>query len=190
MLYYVGLYVAVHIATFLFYRYYMLKDIFATKDDPVLIKKYPLFQRNDIQTLGVIRSFPFYITYWPRFIIGQCVIIGGSGLAVLCTIGVKDTTKTTGPRYAIIKATIRFVSRSSLYLFGYFWIEIKKDEKMCYKKYLGPDWKPVWSGAPTYVQNHTSIADGFLGVLTLFPSYVARENVRDIAGIGTLMAIM
>ena len=36
-------YIVVHVATFLFYRYYILREIFATKDDPALIKKYPLF---------------------------------------------------------------------------------------------------------------------------------------------------
>ena len=40
------------------------------------------------------------------------------------------------------------------------------------------------------VQNHTSIVDGFLGNLTFFPSYVARKNVGDIPGIGTMMTAM
>lgn len=40
------------------------------------------------------------------------------------------------------------------------------------------------------VQNHTSIIDGFFGNLTFFPSYVARKNVADIPGIGTMMIAM
>lgn len=57
---------------------------------------------------------------------------------------------------------------------------------MCYKEYLGPEWEPKWEGAPTYVQNHTSLADVMLAVCTVFPSFVARETVHDIWGIGTI----
>ena len=90
----------------------------------------------------------------------------------------------------MLKLVIKFISRSLLYLFGYFWIEIEKDQDVCYKQYLGPDWTPQWTGAPTMVQNHTSICDGFIGNLNHFPSYIARQNVRDIPGFGTLMSIM
>jgi hypothetical protein len=48
---------------------------------------------------------------------------------------------------------------------------------MCYKEYLGPDWKPKWEGAPTYIQNHTSMADVMAAVCAIFPSFVARDNV-------------
>lgn len=58
----------VHILTFIVIRYYSLGEIFATKDDPKLIKKYPLFQRRDCDDLGLIRCFPSYITFWPRFL--------------------------------------------------------------------------------------------------------------------------
>ena len=61
---------------------------------------------------------------------------------------------------------------------------------MCYKEYLGPDWKAEWEGAPTLVQNHTSIADGMIAVCVLFPSFVARINMQEVWGIGTLMTIM
>jgi 1-acyl-sn-glycerol-3-phosphate acyltransferase len=73
---------------------------------------------------------------------------------------------------------------------GYFWIEVKKDHSMCYKEYLGPDWIAEWTGAPTYIQNHTSVADGVAAVSVIFPSFVARANVRDILGIGTLGTVM
>ena len=33
MLFYAITYIGIHVATFLFYRYYMLKDIFDTKDN-------------------------------------------------------------------------------------------------------------------------------------------------------------
>ena len=55
---------------------------------------------------------------------------------------------------------------------------------------MGPDWIPQWTGAPTLVQNHTSIADGFLATYVQFPSFVAKVNIRDIVGLGTLMTVM
>ena len=133
MLIYLISYVAVHVATFIFFRYYMLQEIFDTVDNPKINKDYPLFRRNDIQKMGIIRSFPFYITYWPILLLGQFIILTGGLLSVILMIGVKDTSKTSGPRYHMMKATIRFVSRSIIYLFGYFWIEIEQDHSMCYK---------------------------------------------------------
>lgn len=110
--------------------------------------------------------------------------------SAVLTIGVKDTSKMSGPRYEVMKVVIKFSARSSLYAMGYFWIDIQQDHSMCYKEYLGPDWSPAWTGAPTLVQNHTSIADGMVAVCVLFPSFVARINVLDIWGIGTLMTVM
>jgi 1-acyl-sn-glycerol-3-phosphate acyltransferase len=73
-----------------------------------------------------------------------------------------------------------------MYMTGYFWLDIKRDEKVSYKEYLGPDWKPEWEGAPTYIQNHTSFLDIMLALYTIFPSFVARENVKHLWGIGTI----
>jgi 1-acyl-sn-glycerol-3-phosphate acyltransferase len=96
----------------------------------------------------------------------------------------------TGIRYEVLKVMLQFTARYSLYMMGYFWIDIPQDHNMCYKEYLGPDWVPEWNGASTYVQNHTSIADGMVAVCVLFPSFVARSNMLDIWGLGTLMNVM
>lgn len=101
MIYFICFYTILHILTFLFVRYYCLREVFATRHDPHLLRKYPLFQRIDLDRLCLIKSFPFYMTYWPRFIFAQASIFSAAILSVILTIGVKDIS---GVRYNLVKA--------------------------------------------------------------------------------------
>ena len=83
--------------------------------------------------MGVISSLPFYITYWPIFILSQCIIMTGAALSVVLMSGVEETSRTSGPRYQLLKATIKVISRCLIYAFGYFWVEIEQDHTVCYK---------------------------------------------------------
>ena len=107
-------YIVIHILTFIVYRYYWLADVYRTRNDHYLTKKYPLFQRKDLD-IGIITSFPWYITYWPRFFCAQFFLILVGALCVILTIGVKDTTKLSGTRYKIMRAAIKFSARNNLY---------------------------------------------------------------------------
>jgi hypothetical protein len=101
----IALYLIVHVISFLVVRFYWLKDVFATKDDKELIKKYPLFQRRDLD-IGLLRSLPWYLTYWPRIISCYFGIFFGAFICVILTIGVKDTSKMSGKRYKVMKFII------------------------------------------------------------------------------------
>jgi 1-acyl-sn-glycerol-3-phosphate acyltransferase len=49
---------------------------------------------------------------------------------------------------------------------------------------LGPDWKPEWTGAPTYVANHRSWLDIMIGYSIFNANFVSKIAVRSIPGIG------
>ena len=53
-----------------------------------------------------------------------------------------------------------------------------KKKDVCYKKYLGPDWKPKFSGAPTLIANHRSWCDIGVGVGHFCACFVAADRVR------------
>lgn len=47
-----------------------------------------------------------------------------------------------------------------------------------YTKWLGPDWKPQWTGASTIVSNHVSWLDGAISVALFMPSVVSKKSVQ------------
>ena len=53
------------------------------------------------------------------------------------------------------------ISRWAALVGGLFWVkyEYVSTEEGDYSKWLGPDWKPEWSGASTIVSNHVSWLD-------------------------------
>ena len=65
---------------------------------------------------------------------------------------------------------------------GYSKTDITKLQ-ICYKKYLGPDWKPKYSGAPTLISNHRSWTDITIGVGHFCACFVAAQRVRSIPGV-------
>ena len=61
-------YVGVHVLTFLWVRFYCLKKYY--KNQPAILKqgKWDPYLRRDLQKFHMIWSFPYYITFWPKFI--------------------------------------------------------------------------------------------------------------------------
>lgn len=70
------------------------------------------------------------------------------------------------------------------------WVEGNNDESICYKEYLGPDWKAQWDGAPTYIANHTSWLDIMYMVSIKFTGFVARATVKTTPGVGKLASLL
>lgn len=66
-----------------------------------------------------------------------------------------------------------FILARTLIWFGcIFWIKWEKPD-IDYKKWLGPDWKPKYSGASTLVFNHTSWIDILVGMYLDMPSFLS-----------------
>ena len=55
-----------------------------------------------------------------------------------------------------------------------------------YSKWLGPDWKPEWSGAGTIISNHVSYMDILICLVIFFPSFTAKASVKGYPGVGQI----
>lgn len=108
------------------------------------------------------------------------VMISGISCSIAMFIhGGVDLSDST---WQIIKRIIMFTANFELRSSGYSKFE-KKELNVCYKKYLGPNWKPKYSGAPTLVANHRSWTDIAIGVGTFCSCFVAADRVRSIPGV-------
>lgn len=65
---YVTIYVVLHLVTYYFCINVLQKGNLKHKNDKEFIQKYRPFVRNDLDKWDMIKTFPWYITYWPRFI--------------------------------------------------------------------------------------------------------------------------
>ena len=53
-----------------------------------------------------------------------------------------------------------------------------------YSKWLGPDWKPSWSGAGTIVSNHVCWMDICIALHMFWPAFLSKKSVKSYPGIG------
>ena len=63
-----------HILTFIVIKYYFLRDLYLTKENKELKRKYDPFLRRDLDNLSIIWNFPFYQLYLPKLIIGWLLL--------------------------------------------------------------------------------------------------------------------
>ena len=60
-----------------------------------------------------------------------------------------------------------------------------------YKKWLGPEWTPQWSGSGTIVQNHiNALCDILLSMYLFFPAFVAKKPVKKYPLVGFIAQAM
>lgn len=73
---------------------------------------------------------------------------------------------------------------------GLYWVQYEyvSTGEGDYKKWLGPDWKPQWTGASTIVSNHVSWMDIMVSMAYFKPSFVSKKSIRDIPVVGKLTA--
>lgn len=102
------------------------------------------------------------MTYVPRFFLiwGFTLI---SGLTATILTRTAPGGKIDKTRYAIFKFTAEWMCYLKVITSGYLGINQERKTSICYKKYLGPDWNPVWTGAPTMITNHRSWLDIMIG---------------------------
>jgi 1-acyl-sn-glycerol-3-phosphate acyltransferase len=94
----------------------------------------------------------------------------------------------TGIRYKLMRALHYFTSCVVLWTAsGNIWVTYERPN-ICYKKYLGPDWKPDydWKRCGSVVSNHSSFLDIPLHAIAQLPSIIAKNEVKYIPGIGPI----
>jgi hypothetical protein len=123
--------------------------------------KYAPFRRKDIKWMN--RAWLYLTCHLSilktSFAILTCVWCGFANF--LITMGTDTTKPLTGIRYKLIRFTHIITSRVVLFCASSAWYIQTKRPKYCYKKYLGPEWKPDYDvkRCGTVIANHTSFLD-------------------------------
>ena len=63
---------------------------------------------------------------------------------------------------------------------------VKSRPEVCYKKYLGPDWKPTYENPGAKVGNHSSVADICIHMKYQSGSFICKSSVMKIPFVGTV----
>ena len=66
----VAVYIAVHVITYIVIIHVLAKAHLKNKDNKVLRERFYPFFRNDLDNWSIVTLFPFYITFWPRLLLG------------------------------------------------------------------------------------------------------------------------
>ena len=162
-----------------------LKPIF--KSDEKTDEKYHAFRRLDKRWFS--RPFLYMLCHLTllRVFLAFFALFGMATVCNIASIGWDMSKPYTGWRK---KLTTR-----AAFLTGW-WISLmttgslklwKSKPKVCYKKYLGPDWKPDYdtTRCGTIVANHQSFIDTMLHSQCQIPSFIAKKEVKDIPFINT-----
>ena len=139
-------YVIIHILTYILVVHVLAKGHNKTKDNQQIKQRFGPFLRNDIDNWGIIKCFPFYITFWPRVIATVAFVSTYCIFLLILMIGVdKHNPQNISPlRKRIIKAGTFVIVRCSAFSAGLAWVNVEyvSTGEGDYKKWLGPDWKP------------------------------------------------
>ena len=134
------------------YKYGSKKPIQGPND------KFKPFNRTDTKQWSYIWAPFTHFFFLPRIILAYGSICGAMVMSWVCSIGY-DRRKEPGPwRQALWDCFLTTCCRASTWFYGNYWIE-KKKVHYDYSKYLGPDHKESFTGAPTIVLNHQSFID-------------------------------
>jgi 1-acyl-sn-glycerol-3-phosphate acyltransferase len=127
------------------------------------------------------------IAAWTMNFTGCCI-------AAVVLFGAKTPNSVSAWRYKLFCRSSAFHIRMILMMFGVVYAtEVQVDESMedhqkvieLYRKFLGPDWTPKYTGAGLSVSNHQSMFD----IFTLFlqpelPAFLAKKEIRKVPGVG------
>ena len=140
LLYSILTYVVVHVITFIYVRYWIFRPHFRVQHDKEFCSKHHPFMRTDLDKLSLIWSFPWYCTFWPRYILSWTNMLICTVLMQIVMIG-SDKTKLDATRLYFMKILIQQASRGAMFFTGHLFLNNTKLD-VDYRPYLGPDWVP------------------------------------------------
>lgn len=87
------------------------------------------------------------------------------------------------------RSLVKLVSKITGHVVGFFvsvvWTNTERPN-ICYKKYLGPDWKPTYDNASSLVVNHQSWTDILMLMQKTPPAFVSKAATRKVPFIGKI----
>ena len=141
-------------------------------------EKYACFRQVDVNTDAIMSRLIIYFTCAPLVIFRLlCALIILTFMATWVFL-----TNLLIPKSSPLHRPVSFFGTM---LSGYgliaccsvLWVT-KKRPKVCYKKYLGPDWEPTYEGQSTNIFNHSAWIDTLTMMTQFNPSFVAKASVR------------
>lgn len=186
LLTYFAIYTVVHVASFLFVKHYKFRDHYRVKDDKEFHKSHHPFMRTDLDRLSVIWSFPWYMTFWPRYLLSWTNMLICTVLMQVVMIGAdKVADKMDGTRLFLMRILIQQACRGAIFFTGHLFLN-KTEVNVDYRPYLGPDWVPTKKQGTIIISNHISWLDDLTALLIYFPRFVARGDVTRAFAIGNM----
>lgn len=157
------------------------------KEEEQRDQKYSAFKRTDAHLTHRLAFYfmaPFVL---PRIIIGWLFAIGNAiFISILTSItGTEPNMEQKGFEKFLIRISTAITGRVVLFSSSCLYIEEKRP-KVCYKKYLGPDWTADYEKCGSIVSNHSSWMDILIHMTRQPPSHVSKASVRKIPGVGKI----
>ena len=128
---------------------------------PELNEKYWAFHRTDYKYWSYVK-FPLLnmIFLWPfRYALAWSMVLTQCTFIVIIMCGQRKDAKMPKWRQTLLRWSIIGPSRIHMLAGGVIWCNFTKKPEVCYKKWLGPYWKPTFEGAGIQVSNHQSWID-------------------------------
>ena len=146
------IYFLIHLATYILFIRILSKPHLKHYKNPELAK-YKAFARNDVKNWRIIKCAPFWLTFWPRVLVGVLNTLFLTTFVLICMIGVTDSSQIGKKKKRLLGMVTYLCCRLHAFNGGLYWIEYEyvSTGEGDYRKWLGPDWKPQWSGASTIV---------------------------------------
>ena len=156
------------------------------KVDEARDSQYPAYRRNDVfwfnrPWLYLMCPFMLIRIFAAFFSLFICAII--CNLAVM---GLRKEDSIRGWRYVVIRAAQFVTSIIVLASSGIIWYHWNRP-KVCYKKYLGPDWVADYDWkreCGCVVSNHSTLLDTFVHSMQQISSFVAKVEATHDYSVG------
>lgn len=183
----IAAYVIIHLLTYYLFVHVIGKAHLLRHKNPEILAKYEPFNRIDVDNWSVIRCLPMVLTFWPRIITEFTLFIIMILWIYVCMLLMPgDSTRRL--RDTMFHSVGRLTARVVMFLTGIVWFETEYMYDADYRKWLGPDWKPEWTGAGTIVANHVCWLDIILLYGHFMPAFVSKRSVEKLPGIKTINA--
>lgn len=141
-------------------------------------KKFRAFRRhpNELKWFSRYWQYLFVWTLSPCILISCGLLLTMGLLFNILNIGHDSKNKITGLRNLLYSWSNWFLNRCFLLAVSNVVSVKNKRVEICYKKYLGPDWKPDYDMASTIVNNHNCFLDPSIHALFRTPCFVMKPR--------------
>ena len=127
MLQIIAFHVSIHLLTYYLVVHLFAKGHLQNRHNKLVNEKYAPFVRNDLDKWSAIWCFPFYITFWPRFLLACLNIMVTAILVLLLMTGVNiENPEIRNTRKTLIGWVLRCTCRFHCLIGGLVWCKVEQ----------------------------------------------------------------